>query len=128
MSDSGERTADRTPAWTMYIPEPQRVIAGSADGADLESWRRHEPTPWTLGLLVSAVAVAFCSLVTVGVYSLAESLAHGVGLVAIFVLAPASAWTLWDFRFRPVWRWIVWGALTGLLAGVGSGIALFAMS
>ncbi|MGC4935692.1 DUF2537 domain-containing protein [Gordonia sp. DT30] len=117
----------QAPAWTLYVPESERVIAGSGSGVDLERWRHHEPTPWSLGLLVSAIVMAFCALVTVGVYSLAESLARGVGLLAVVVLASASAWTLWILRFRPVWRWIVWGALSGLLAGVGSAIALFAL-
>ena len=57
-----------------------------------------------------------------------------IALMAAFGLpAPASitlivagglGWTLWALRDRPVWRWIVWGALIGFLAGVGSSVAL----
>lgn len=114
-------------SWRMYVPEPARVVVGSSPDADLEAWRHSEPTPWALGVTVAAVSVAFCAMMLVGIYGLLGGLARWAGLVAVFVLAPALGWTLWEFRYRPVWRWIVWGALTGLLAGVGSAIALFAL-
>ena len=74
--------------------------------------------------MVAAIAVAFFSATTVGIYTLIGGINTWFGLVAVFVLATGLGWTLWDFRFRPVWRWIVWGSLTGLIAGVGSSVAL----
>jgi hypothetical protein len=115
------------PAWTIYAREPERVVAGSGSGADLEGWRHTEPTPWVLGLIVSAFGVAFGAMLMLGLYALIGSFARWAGLVAVFIVGPAIGWTLWDFRFRPVWRWIVWGSLTGLLAGIGSAVALFAL-
>lgn len=115
------------PPWTVYVPESERVVAGSDTRADGLRWRYAEPTPWVLGIIVSAVTVVFGAALLVGVYSLLGSFTRWAGLIGALVVGPAICWALWEYRFRPVWRWIVWGALTGLLAGVGSSIALFAL-
>ncbi|MED5800015.1 DUF2537 domain-containing protein [Gordonia sp. Z-3] len=86
-----------------------------------------EPTPWVLGLLVTLISAVFATLLLVGVYELIGSLVTWLGLAAVLVVALGMGWTLWDLRARPVWRWIVWGALIGLLAGLGSSIVLLAL-
>ncbi|MAU83950.1 MULTISPECIES: DUF2537 domain-containing protein [Gordonia] len=86
-----------------------------------------EPTPWVLGLLVTLISAVFATLLLVGVYELIGSLVTWLGLAAVLVVALGMGWTLWDLRERPVWRWIVWGALIGLLAGLGSSIVLLAL-
>ncbi|CAM2932917.1 DUF2537 domain-containing protein [Prescottella defluvii] len=75
------------------------------------------PTPWGTGLLVSA----FAALVTlVGVVAFGTSLAHihvllalGFNLVAVGGAAP----TVWRWRHRPVWRWVVYGLAAGVVIG-----------
>ncbi|MGW0037726.1 DUF2537 domain-containing protein [Gordonia sp. NPDC003376] len=116
-----------TSGWEIYVPQAERVVVGSTPLGDLERWRHAEPTPWSLGVLVTAVSVMFCALTLVGVYTLIGGIVRWAGLVSVLVVALAGSWTLWEFRFRPVWRWPVWGSLTGLLAGLGSAIALFAL-
>lgn len=91
------------------------------DGAD------HEPTPWTLGLLVTAVCALFCTFLLVGVYELIGGAVRWLGVLAVAVVCVGLGWTLWDLRDRPVWRWIVWGSMIGLLAGIGSSVALWAL-
>ncbi|MFT4044297.1 MAG: DUF2537 domain-containing protein [Gordonia sp. (in: high G+C Gram-positive bacteria)] len=92
-----------------------------------------EPTPWVSGLIVAAFCIVFAALLLVGLYSLVTAiipgglLGRGVGVGATVVVAGGLGWTLWTMRFRPVWRWIVWGALIGFLAGVTSSVALLVL-
>ncbi|MFW0795812.1 DUF2537 domain-containing protein [Gordonia sp. CPCC 205515] len=86
-----------------------------------------EPTPWVLGLFVTAVCALFWTFVLVGVYQLIGAAISWLGVLAVAVVCVGLGWTLWDLRDRPVWRWIVWGSVIGLLAGLGSAIALCAL-
>ncbi len=74
-----------------------------------------ESTPWATGLTVSGfvaavtgVAIVVLSLGLVRVHPL---LAVGLNIVAVGGLAP----TLWGWRRRPVLRWFVFGAGTGVI-------------
>lgn len=87
----------------------------------------HEPTPWALGLFVTAACALFWTFVLVGVYELIGAALAWLGVLAVAVVCLGLGWTLWDLRDRPVWRWIVWGSVIGLLAGLGSSIALSAL-
>ncbi|WP_051989695.1 DUF2537 domain-containing protein [Gordonia soli] len=98
--------------------------AGVARGLDRPSG---EPTPWVTGLMVSAIFAVFIAFLLVGVYELVGQLAQWVGVGAVGIVCIGVGWTLWDLRDRPVWRWIVWGTMIGLLAGIGSSIALLTM-
>ena len=86
-----------------------------------------ESTPWALGLMVTAIFAVFATLLVVGVYSLIAAINRGLGVGAVVVVCGGLGWTLWDLQDRPVWRWIVWGSLIGLLAGFGSSLALMAL-
>ncbi|MCR8898539.1 MULTISPECIES: DUF2537 domain-containing protein [Gordonia] len=91
-------------------------------------WVGHtEPTPWALGIVVSAVCALFGAFVLVGIYELIGGILKFLGIAAVLVVAGGLGWTLWEFRYRLVWRWIVWGLLIGFLAGVTSSIALLIM-
>lgn len=73
-----------------------------------------EPTPWATGLTVSAVAA-----VTVGValLSLSQALAsNGTGYVALanLLVAAGLAPSIWLARATPIWRWLSYGAATGI--------------
>ncbi|MXP22691.1 DUF2537 domain-containing protein [Gordonia sp. HNM0687] len=117
------RSAEHDDSWwggRLLVRGPsadERAVGGPVD----------EPTPWALGLLVTLVSAVFATLLLVGVYELIGSLVTWLGLAAVFVVSIGLGWTLWDLRDRPVWRWIVWGALIGLLAGLGSSIVLLAL-
>lgn len=86
-----------------------------------------EPTPWVLGLIVTAAFALFATMLLVGVYELIGGLQRWLGVAAVAVVCIGLGWTLWDLRERPVWRWIVWGMLIGLLSGAGSSVALLAL-
>ena len=81
----------------------------------------------SLGLIVGASCALFAAFVLVGVYLLIGEILRFLGIAAVLVVAGGLGWTLWEFRARPVWRWVVWGLLLGFLAGVASSIALLAM-
>jgi len=83
-----------------------------------------EPTPWGLGSIVAVICALFGAFVLVGIYELIGNIQRFLGLAAVVVVAGGLGWTLWEFRHRRVWRWIVWGLLTGFLAGVASSVAL----
>lgn len=76
-----------------------------------------DSTPWGTGLTVAA----FVAMVTAGaivVLSLGMTRVHpvvsvGLNLVAVGGLAP----TLWEWRQRPVRRWLVLGAAVGVAVG-----------
>lgn len=86
-----------------------------------------EPTPWALGMIVGVACALFAAFVLVGVYLLIGEILRFLGIAAVLVVAGGLGWTLWEFRTRPVWRWVVWGLLLGFLAGVASSIALLAL-
>ncbi|WP_244970889.1 DUF2537 domain-containing protein [Gordonia jinghuaiqii] len=86
-----------------------------------------EPTPWALGIIVTAVCALFAAFVLVGVYFLIGGILRFLGIAAVVVVAGGLGWTLWEFRARPVWRWVVWGLLIGFLAGIASSTALLVM-
>ncbi|KSU58651.1 hypothetical protein AS181_10920 [Gordonia sp. SGD-V-85] len=80
-----------------------------------------------MGLIVGASCALFAAFVLVGVYLLIGEILRFLGIAAVLVVAGGLGWTLWEFRARPVWRWVVWGLLLGFLAGVASSIALLAL-
>ncbi|WP_279105153.1 DUF2537 domain-containing protein, partial [Gordonia paraffinivorans] len=80
--------------------------------------------PWGLGSIVAVICALFGAFVLVGIYELIGNIQRFLGLAAVVVVAGGLGWTLWEFRHRRVWRWIVWGLLTGFLAGVASSVAL----
>ncbi|GAA1481318.1 DUF2537 domain-containing protein [Gordonia sinesedis] len=86
-----------------------------------------EPTPWALGLIVTCASALFAAFLLIGVYGLIGGIKPWLGVLAVVIVAGGIGWTLWDLRDRPVWRWLVWGALVGFLAGIGSSIALLAL-
>lgn len=83
-----------------------------------------EPTPWGLGLVITAASALFATLLLLGVYELIGGVAAWLGVASAGIVCIGLGWTLWELRERPVWRWIVWGFAVGLLAGFGSSIAL----
>jgi Protein of unknown function (DUF2537) len=79
--------------------------------------RRHEPTPWVTGLLVSALVGG---LVAVAIYAFGWELARINPFLAVLINVVAvggAAPTVWRWRTVDVVRWVVYGAT----AGVGLG-------
>jgi Protein of unknown function (DUF2537) len=75
-----------------------------------------EPTPWGTGLAVSFITAA---IVTVTVVSLSLGLgetSRWLALVANVLVVGGLAPSVWLGRNVPVWRWVAYGVVTGVLA------------
>ena len=76
-----------------------------------------EPTPWATGLTVS-----FFTAVLMGIVVITLSLALGAAnrwlpLIANVVIAVGLAPSVWLARRAPVWRWIAFGVVVGIVVG-----------
>jgi hypothetical protein len=74
-----------------------------------------EPTPWGTGLTVSIITAA---IVTVTVVSLSLGLgetSRWLALVANVLVVGGLAPSVWLGRRVPVWRWVAYGVVTGVL-------------
>jgi hypothetical protein len=74
-----------------------------------------EPTPWGTGLTVSFITAA---IVTVTVVSLSLGLgetSRWLALVANVLVVGGLAPSVWLGRKVPVWRWVSYGVVTGVL-------------
>ncbi|MET9232573.1 DUF2537 domain-containing protein [Lentzea sp. NPDC003310] len=80
-----------------------------------EVTREDEPTPWGTGLTVSLITAA---IVTVTVVSLSLGLgetSRWLALVANVLVVGGLAPSVWLGRKVPVWRWVAYGVVTGVL-------------
>lgn len=90
-------------------PAP-RAVATQVDTED-----ESEPTPWGTGLTVSFITAA---IVTVTVVSLSLGLgetSRWLALVANVLVVGGLAPSVWLGRRVPVWRWVAYGVVTGVL-------------
>jgi hypothetical protein len=74
-----------------------------------------EPTPWGTGLTVSFITAA---IVTVTVVSLSLGLgetSRWLALIANVLVVGGLAPSVWLGRKVPVWRWVAYGVVTGVL-------------
>ena len=73
-----------------------------------------EPTPWATGLTVTALTAV---IVGIALLSLSLGLAT-VGtwpvVLANLLVAAGLAPSLWIARATPIWRWVAYGAATGI--------------
>jgi hypothetical protein len=75
---------------------------------------KREPTPWATGLTVTALTAV---IVGIALFSLSSGLATAgvwsvvlVNLLVVAGLAPS----MWLARATPIWRWVAYGAATGI--------------
>jgi hypothetical protein len=73
-----------------------------------------EPTPWATGLTVTALTAV---IVGIALFSLSLGLAT-VGIwpavLANLLVAAGLAPSMWLARATPIWRWVAYGAATGI--------------
>ncbi|MGH3770166.1 MAG: DUF2537 domain-containing protein, partial [Pseudonocardiaceae bacterium] len=75
-----------------------------------------ESTPWATGLTVSVVAAA---IMVIALLSLSQGLApNGTGVVVLtnLLVAAGLAPSLWLGRATPIWRWVAYGTVAGIVA------------
>ncbi|SEQ23630.1 Protein of unknown function [Lentzea xinjiangensis] len=83
--------------------------------AELSAEADPEPTPWGTGLTVTVITAA---IVTVTVVSLSLGLgetSRWLALVANVLVVGGLAPSVWLGRNVPVWRWVAYGVVTGVL-------------
>jgi hypothetical protein len=96
-------------------PRPQPT-GGSHSQASEPATRhsRAEPTPWATGL---AVSVFFAAVTAVALFILVDGLGQAswwLGALGLVVVTAGVSPSLWVARSAPVWRWISYGAATGI--------------
>jgi hypothetical protein len=99
--EAPDEPAKPTRTTTTTEPEPER--------------HEPEPTPWGTGLTVSFITAA---IVTVTVVSLSLGLgetSRWLALVANVLVVGGLAPSVWLGRRVPVWRWVAYGVVTGVL-------------
>ena len=83
-----------------------------------------DSTPWGTGLTVAAFVAAIVAaaiiVLSLGMARVHPMISLGLNVVAVGGLAP----TLWEWRKRPVRRWFVLGAATGVAVGWTAALAL----
>ncbi|GAB2988601.1 DUF2537 domain-containing protein [Saccharothrix stipae] len=89
---------------------------GVDDEPDAEEPVPQEPTPWATGLTVSFIVAA---VVTFTVYTLSVGLgetSQWLALLANVLVVGGIAPSVWLARKVPVWRWVAYGVVAGVLA------------
>ncbi|WP_009478029.1 DUF2537 domain-containing protein [Rhodococcus sp. JVH1] len=74
-------------------------------------------TPWFTGLLVAGFAAV---VVAVAIMAFGSQLARihlALAVVLELVVVAGVAPSVWRLRRTPVWRWLVYGAAAGVVAG-----------
>lgn len=103
---SGELVSVEAPEDPAKTEAP---VAGEPESSE------QEPTPWGTGLTVSGITAA---IVTVTVASLSLGLgetSRWLALVANVLVVGGLAPSVWLGRKVPVWRWVAYGVVTGVL-------------
>ncbi|MGW4116697.1 DUF2537 domain-containing protein [Actinosynnema sp. NPDC004786] len=98
--------------------EAEDVGEGVEEGAEPEGdgEEPREPTPWGTGLTVSFIVAA---VVTFTVYTLSVGLgetSQWLALLANVLVVGGITPSVWLARNVPVWRWVAYGVVAGVLA------------
>ncbi|HJP74556.1 MAG TPA: DUF2537 domain-containing protein [Pseudonocardiaceae bacterium] len=96
-------------------PPPRTRGAHAAREESERPARRAEPTPWFTGLVVSAFAAV---IVLFAVIALSEALgaaSRWLAVAANVIIALGLAPSIWLARNVPVWRWVAYGVIGGIV-------------
>lgn len=75
-----------------------------------------EPTPWATGLTVSFVTAILIMIVVVTLSLALGAANRWLPLIANVVIALGLAPSVWLARRAPVWRWVAFGVVGGIVA------------
>jgi hypothetical protein len=99
------------------VPSDADGVVGAEDGDGVaEEPEPREETPWGTGLTVSFIVAA---VVTFTVYTLSVGLgetSQWLALLANALVVGGIAPSVWLARNTPVWRWVAYGVVAGVLA------------
>lgn len=74
-----------------------------------------EPTPWATGLTVTGVCAILVLLVVVTLSLALGEASRWLALIANLVIALGLAPSVWLARRAPVWRWVAFGVVAGIV-------------
>ncbi|NLE78133.1 MAG: DUF2537 domain-containing protein [Rhodococcus sp.] len=74
-------------------------------------------TPWFTGVALAVFSAAFVTVATIAFASELARINVALAVLLSVTVAAGLAPTLWRMRRRPIWRWIVYGAMVGIPAG-----------
>ena len=74
-----------------------------------------EPTPWATGLTVTAVGAILVLIVVVTLSLALGQASRWLALIANVVIALGLAPSVWLARRVPVWRWVAYGVVAGIV-------------
>ncbi|QFZ16498.1 DUF2537 domain-containing protein [Saccharothrix syringae] len=105
--------------FTVEVPaegeEPEDVEDAGEDAGEPVAEAEREPTPWGTGLTVTLIVAA---VVTFTVYRLSVGLAETSTWLAVLanaLVVGGISPSVWLARNVPVWRWVAYGVVTGVL-------------
>ncbi|HEY3606905.1 MAG TPA: DUF2537 domain-containing protein, partial [Pseudonocardiaceae bacterium] len=74
-----------------------------------------EPTPWATGLTVTGFSAAVVLIVVVALSLALGAASDWLALIANVVIALGLAPSVWLARRTPIWRWVAYGVVGGIV-------------
>jgi hypothetical protein len=113
---TGEITEIAVPAASV-VPDVSTVAEQESPDLTQESDpdRPAEPTPWATGLTVTGFSAAVVLLVVVALSLALGAASNWLALIANVVIALGLAPSVWLARRAPVWRWVAYGVVAGIV-------------
>lgn len=74
-----------------------------------------EPTPWATGLTVTGVSAVLVMIVVVALSLALGAASNWLALIANLVIALGLAPSVWLARNAPIWRWVAYGVVAGIV-------------
>jgi hypothetical protein len=74
-----------------------------------------EPTPWATGLSISAATAVLVGVALIALSEGLDSVGAWLVVVANLLVAAGLAPSIWLARATPTWRWVAYGAASGIL-------------
>lgn len=102
----------------VAIPEHELVVPAQDDATEPPTDDRDRPdetTPWATGLTVTGFSAALVLLVVVALSLALGAASNWLALIANVVIALGLAPSVWLARRTPVWRWVAYGVVAGIV-------------
>lgn len=94
------------------VPDQGHAVEPIREG---DPARAAEPTPWATGLTVTGFSAAVVLLVVVALSLALGAASNWLALIANVVIALGLAPSVWLARRAPVWRWVAYGVVAGIV-------------
>lgn len=104
-----QEQADHGPvaSWWSRQGEPDHRHRAQASSA--------EPTPWATGLAVTGFSTVLVMIVVITLSLALGAASNWLALIANLVIALGLAPSVWLARHAPVWRWVAYGVVAGIV-------------